>query len=179
MSTVKQKIINDILAAEGGYVDDPKDSGGETNYGITAVVARENGYYGEMSMMPRDFAFTIYCSRYWDSLCADSLPEGVAAEVVDAGVNMGVSRAAKFLQRSLNVFNKQGSLYNDIVVDGNVGPGTLSALTAFLEFRDELILIKALNCLQGAFYIELAERREKDESFVYGWLKNRVVINNA
>lgn len=176
MGNLKQRIIGDILNDEGGYVNNPNDSGGETNWGITEAVARSEGYYGDMREMPRDFAFTVYCSRYWDSLCADSLPEGVAAEVVDAGVNMGISRAAKFLQRSLNVFNKQGSLYNDIIVDGDIGPGTLSALAAFLEFRDELILIKALNCLQGAFYIELAERRDKDESFVYGWLKNRVIV---
>jgi len=39
-----------------------------------------------------------------------------------------------------------------------------------------LVLCRALNCLQGAYYIELAERREKDERFVYGWLKNRVVL---
>lgn len=175
-SSLKHRIINDILADEGGYVNDPSDSGGQTNYGITKAVAVTNGYYGDMRLMPRDFAFTIYASKYWDSLSANSLPEAVAAEVVDAGVNMGVSRAAKFLQRSLNVFNKQGALYNDIIVDGDIGPGTLSALDAFLEFRDEATLVKALNCLQGAFYIELAERREKDETFVYGWLKNRVVI---
>jgi len=35
-------------------------------------------------------------------------------------------------------------------------------------------MVLALNCLQGAFYVELAEKREKDERFVYGWLLNRV-----
>lgn len=176
MATLKQQIINGILAAEGGYVNDPSDSGGETNYGITAAVARENGYYGEMRLMPRDFAFTIYSSRYWDSLCADDMPGTVAAEVVDAGVNLGTIQAAKFLQRCLNVFNKQGSLYNDTKVDGIIGPATISALNAYLSFRDESTLVKALNCLQGSFYIELAERRQKDERFVYGWLKNRVKV---
>ena len=76
---IKQQIINDIIAAEGGYVNDPNDSGDETNYGITVAVARENGYYGAMSQMPRGFAFTVYSSRYWHSLQADSLPEAVAA----------------------------------------------------------------------------------------------------
>ncbi len=174
--SLKICIINQIIEREGGYINDPSDSGGETNYGITKAVAVTNGYHGDMRLMPRDFAFSVYCSRYWDSLSADSLPEAVAAEVVDAGVNMGVSRAAKFLQRCINVFNQEGRLYNDIVVDGDIGPATLSTLGAFLEFRDEVTLVKALNCLQGAFYIELAERREKDEKFVYGWLKNRVTV---
>ena len=31
-----------------------------------------------------------------------------------------------------------------------------------------------LNCLQGAYYVDLAERREKDQRFMYGWLTHRV-----
>ncbi len=179
MHPLRQRIIDDIINAEGGYVDNANDSGGPTNFGITEAVARVSGYYGDMRLMPRDFAFSVYCSRYWDSLSGDSLvalSEAIAAEVVDTGVNMGIKRAAKFLQRSLNVFNQEGCLYNDVDVDGDIGPATLTALAAYLELRDESVMVKALNCLQGAFYIELAERREKDEAFVYGWLKNRVVI---
>lgn len=179
MHPIKQRIINDIIITEGGYGNDPSDSGGQTNYGITEAVARVSGYYGDMRLMPRDFAFTIYASRYWDLLAGDSLvalSESIAHEVIDTGVNMGVDRSAKFLQRCINVFNQEGRLYNDIVVDGDIGHATMAALVAFMTFRDESVMIRALNCLQGAFYIELAERREKDEAFVYGWMKNRVVI---
>ena len=84
---------------------------------------------------------------------------------------MGTGRAGKFLQRCLNVLNKRGSLYKDLTVDGGIGPATISALRAYLNSRDEQTLVKALNCMQGAKYVELAERREKDERFVYGWLK--------
>lgn len=179
MNPLKLKIINAVINTEGGYVNDPSDSGGETNYGITKAVARVSGYYGDMRLMPRDFAFTIYASKYWDSLAGDSLvalSESITREVIDTGVNMGVSRAAKFLQRCINVFNQEGRLYNDIVVDGDIGHATMAALTAFITLRDEQVMLKALNCLQGAFYIELAERREKDQAFVYGWLKNRVIV---
>lgn len=179
MNALKDSVINHIIDIEGGYVDDPSDSGGATNYGITEKVARENGYYGDMRIMPRDFAFSVYQFKYWEAVRGDdlfSLSNVVAAEVVDTGVNMGVSRAGKFLQRCLNVFNQEGRLYNDVSVDGIVGKATLSALQAFLSMRDESALLKALNCLQGAYYIELAERREKDERFVYGWLKNRVEL---
>ena len=58
-----------------------------------------------------------------------------------------------------------------------MGPSTLKALNAYLTKRGtqgELVLLRALNCLQGAFYIELVERRYKDEVFIYGWLLNRV-----
>lgn len=175
----KLSVINSILAVEGGYVNDPGDSGGETNFGITVAVARQYGYSGRMRDMPRGLAFDIYSALYWDKVKADgllALSAAVCEEVVDTGVNMGTGRAGKFLQRALNVLNKQGSLYRDLTVDGAVGPATINALRAYLDSRDEQTLVKALNCLQGAYYITLAERREKDESFVYGWLKNRVEL---
>ena len=58
------QIIDDVIAAEGGYVNDPADAGGETMYGITAAVARANGYSGPMSALPRSLAVQIYSTRY-------------------------------------------------------------------------------------------------------------------
>jgi Putative secretion activating protein len=81
-----------------------------------------------------------------------------------------------FLQRALNVLNSKGKLYPDLEVDGAIGLVTVSALRGYLTERDEDTLVKALNCLQGAYYVNLAERREKDETFVYGWFKNRVKL---
>jgi lysozyme family protein len=179
VSISRNHIINEIIRVEGGYVNDPRDSGGETNFGITVAVARGHGYYGPMVDMPRKVAFDIYAAKYWDAVRGDQLvelSEAVAEEVVDTSVNMGPGRAGKFLQRALNALNNEAKLYADLKVDGAIGPATLSALAAYLLQRDEMVLSRALNCLQGAFYVELAERREKDERFVYGWLKNRVVI---
>ena len=105
-----------------------------------------------------------------------ALSERVAEEVVDSGVNMGTHRAVRFLQRSLNVLNNRGRHYADLTVDGIAGALTLSALAHFLTTRNEDVLVRMLNALQGAFYVELAERREKDERFIYGWFLNRVVI---
>jgi lysozyme family protein len=179
MNDLKTKTIEAILSVEGGYVNDPADSGGETNYGITVAVARKSGYNGLMVNMPRQVAFDIYASQYWDSVRGDQLCElshAIAEEVVDTGVNMGTKRAGTILQRCLNVLNVGEKLYNDLTVDGSIGPASLSALGMYLGNRDERTLLKALNCLQGAYYIELAERREKDEKFVYGWLRNRVEV---
>jgi Putative secretion activating protein len=176
---MKNHIINEIIRVEGGYVNDPNDSGGETNFGITAKVARANGYAGRMDCMPREVAFDIYAAKYWDAVKADdlvALSESVAAEVVDTSVNMGPGRAGMFLQRALNVLNSKGKLYPDLEVDGAIGLVTVSALRGYLTERDEDTLVKALNCLQGAYYVNLAERREKDETFVYGWFKNRVKL---
>lgn len=177
--TIKTEIINHIIHIEGGYVDDPSDSGGPTKYGITAAVALEWGYTGDIKDLPQQMAFDIYENRYWNSLQGDeieNLSPLIVDEIVDTGVNMGVNRAGKFLQRVLNVFNNKGILYPDLEVDGHVGSKTVDALRLYLNVRNENVLLKALNSLQGAFYIELAERREKDEAFIYGWFRNRVKI---
>ncbi|WP_275656710.1 putative peptidoglycan-binding domain-containing protein, partial [Salmonella enterica] len=73
-------------------------------------------------------------------------------------------------------FNDQQKFYPDLLVDGQIGPRTLSALKFFLSNRGnegEIILIRALNCSQGQRYLELAEQRQANESFIYGWMKER------
>lgn len=180
MSALRDKIINEIIEIEGGYVNDPDDSGGETRYGITESTARAYGYHGSMRDLPRKLAFQIYENRYWNRLNLDSIEKrsvSIAGELADTGVNMGVGRAGEFFQRSLNALNRQGELYPDLRVDGDVGRRTIAAFNAFMDIRGkqgEIVLFRALNCLQGEYYISLAERRQKDESFVFGWFLNRV-----
>jgi len=178
MAKLKDTIINEIIRVEGGYVNDPSDSGGETTFGITIDTARAYPYLGPMRNLPRSIAFNIYSVKYWDAVQGDDmvkLSEAITAEVVDTAVNMGPKRAAKFLQRSLNAFNNRGQKYPDIIANGIIGPATLAALRGYLNSNDEQTLVKVLNCLQGAAYVELAERREKDEKFINGWFKNRVM----
>ena len=175
----KQDIIDEVIAAEAGYVDNPDDSGGKTNYGVTEEMARFYGYEGDMRDLPRSFAFEVYAAIFWYAVGADHLlvlSEPVTAEVVDTAVNTGPHRAAEILQRALNVLNLKGELYDDLTADGVIGTRTLRALQAYLLHREEATLVKMLNVLQGAFYVELAERREKDESFIYGWFNKRVVL---
>lgn len=177
--SLKHQIINEIIETEGGYINDPSDSGGETKYGVTVKVARKFGYFDPMEDMPRFIAFEVYSEKYWEAVRGDSLlsiSEGLAREVCDTGVNMGPNRAITFLQRALNAFNMRGEIYDDLVVDGKIGQKTILAVKSYLKHRHEGALIKALNCLQGAFYIELSERREKDEKFIYGWFRNRIKI---
>ena len=100
----------------------------------------------------------------------------ICSELMDTAINMGCFRAVKFLQRSLNVLNYKGSLYADIKIDGINGSETLRALHEYLQHKRRDNILKAMNCLQGSFYIELAERREKDETFINGWLSQRVKL---
>lgn len=180
--SLKKSVIDHILAIEGGYSFDPADSGGETNFGITLTVARAYGYLGPMADMPREVAFNIYDQKFWQFLKLDEISkysEKIAEELADTAVNQGQGTAAKFFQLCLNVFNRAEKSYSDIAEDGQIGRVTIFALREYFRTHDldaETVLFNALNSLQGARYINLAKSREKDERFVYGWLRNRVSI---
>lgn len=180
-----ETIIDNILRAEGSkYTNDPNDSGGATRFGVTqAVLARYRGRAvtaADVAALTEQEAREIYWNRYIVEPGFNAILQispAIAAEVIDTGVNCGQARAAEMLQRALNAFNRQEKDYPDVRVDGACGPGTISALKAFLSTRKtdgEKVLLRALNCLQGEFYIALAERRPKDEAFAFGWLLNRV-----
>jgi lysozyme family protein len=177
------EFVGKVLKVEGGYVNDHKDSGGETNWGVTIAVARAFGYQGAMRDMTREQALEIYKARFWDSMRLDSIaaisPQ-IAYELFDSGVNVGTQRAGEWFQTCLNAFNQEGTWYKDITVDGRIGPMTIAAFRDYMARRarmqGERVMLRALNALQGEFYIDLSQRRQKDERFVYGWILNRVEI---
>lgn len=174
------QLIEDLIDREGGYVNDARDAGGATRWGITEAVARKHGYDGDMRVLPRDDAAAIYRRAYWlRPRFADvgTRAPKIAAELFDTGVNMGPATAVQFLQRALNALNRGQRDYSDIRVDGAIGSATLGALDGFLKargHRGETVLLKAIEALQGERYLSLAERRPANEAFLYGWLANRI-----
>jgi lysozyme family protein len=169
------------LKIEGGFSDDPKDSGGKTNWGVTEKLARAAGYRGPMEEMSRDVAVAIYRDVFWDALklpAIANLTPPLAYEMFDSAVNIGPDVVAKWLQRALNALNDGETRYEDVKVDGDIGPATLGALRAFLALKKaagEKVLIAVMNGLQVDHYMGLAEKRPKDERFFYGWVLQRVV----
>lgn len=180
MNEAIKRIIDGVIAVEGGYVDHKDDPGGATKFGITQAVARANGYSGHMRDLPRSTAFQIYHTRYvvgpnFDDVAA--IDEKVAEELIDTGVNAGQQRAAAWFQEALNGLNSRGADYPEVVADGDIGPATLSAFTAFKRRRGSagtLIMLRALDALQGAHYMRLARDNSKFESFLNGWLLHRI-----
>jgi lysozyme family protein len=105
-----------LIGFEGGYANDSRDSGGETMWGITRRVAIQEGYQGDMHLLPRDTAKAIYKKRYWDAMRTDNMPDALKYSLFDAAVNSGVGQAIKWLQRAM-----------DVGEDGVLGPLTLDA----------------------------------------------------
>lgn len=104
-----------LLGHEGGYSFHPADPGGETMWGITARVARANGYRADMRSMPRHIAKDLYRKLYWDKVRADELPADLRYPLFDAAVNSGPVQAIKWLQRAV-----------DVKDDGQIGPMTMA-----------------------------------------------------
>ena len=92
-----------LLKDEGGYSNDPNDAGGPTNFGITLkdyrLYINKNGTAPDVKNMTVNQAKTIYKSKYWDALNCDSLPSGVDYTCFDYGVNSGLGRPRKALER--------------------------------------------------------------------------------
>lgn len=178
-------LVDAIIEREGRYVNHQSDRGGPTCWGITQAVAKSQGYEGDMRHFPRSFAAKIYIEIYWRRPSFDKVSlraAQIAAELFDTGVNMGTATAVGFLQRALNALNRSARDYPDLVVDQHIGPRTLSALDGYLASRGsagEIILLRAMEALQGERYIALAERRPSQEAFLYGWLANRIGQDHA
>jgi lysozyme family protein len=96
-----------VLAHEGGYTNHPSDPGGPTNFGITVAdyrrYVRSDGTAADVKAMRLDQAKAIYRAAYWDAMCCDHLPAGLDYAVFDYGVNSGIGRAARVLQRLLGL----------------------------------------------------------------------------
>lgn len=174
------RLIEEVIEREGGYVNHPADRGGPTRWGITEAVARRQGYMDDIRYLPQSDAVAIYKRMYWIAPGFDKVAEKapkLAAELFDTGINMGTGTATGFLQRALNALNRNARDYGDLTVDRRIGPATLLALHAFFRKRGasgEDVLLKAVEALQGAHYVRLAETRPSQEAFLYGWLANRI-----
>jgi lysozyme family protein len=178
---------NKTMSHEGGYVHDPNDAGGETYKGIARVY---NGSWDGWDVIDAnkgecDFpeclddiyslqtnVHEFYKENYWDVNRLDDVSDqDVAEEMFDTGVNMGVGRAAKFLQKSLNYLNRNGSLYDELTVDGAIGPASLSALNIVLNDGDEKVLLTMMNVLQGQHYMNYMDNSPSQKKYARGWMK--------
>lgn len=178
-------LLDELITREGGFSNHPADKGGPTMYGITQHVARAYGYNGNMRQLPRAVAKDIYKKQYWTDpgfdFVASVLP-AVGEELFDTGVNMGPNRAYRFLQRALNKLNNDTLEYPELIVDGVDGKMTRYALNHFITKRGAKnatkVLLRLLDAQQAVRYMEIAEANPSQEAFMYGWVLNRVGVDD-
>lgn len=170
-------ILAAVFAFEGGYVNDPKDPGGETNHGITVAVARDHGYTGPMKDLPKEKATEIYLEDYitkpgYGELIA--LSPAVGHKVVDAGVNTGTRQSSLWFQRSMNALSRGGQDFPQINVDGKLGTGSIKAYEALRRVRGNVraceLTIKLMDAQQANHYMSLT----KTPQYIPGWIDHRI-----
>ena len=152
------EIIEKVLEHEGGYVNDPKDLGGETKYGIT------KRFYPNLNIkeLTIEQAKEIYRKDYWDKNKVESLPQNLWHIYFDMCVNMGKRTAVKVLQRA--AVNKG----RDIEVDGGLGPMTIGALKGVELDRVRAFRVK--------YYVDLITARPEQEKFYLGWFRRATEV---
>ena len=152
------EIIEKVLEHEGGYVNDPKDLGGETKYGIT------KRFYPDVDIknLTIEQATEIYKKDYWDKNKVESLPQNLWHIYFDMCVNMGKRTAVKVLQRA--AVNKG----RDIEVDGGLGPMTIGALKGVELDRVRAFRVK--------YYVDLITARPEQEKFYLGWFRRATEV---
>jgi lysozyme family protein len=168
--------------AEGGFSDNPNDSGGPTNFGITQVLARAYGYKGEMEDLTREQAYDIAKRAFWNPLLLDFVAPisfEVAREIFDTAFLCGMHAATIFFQDALNALNRQQKDYEDVTADGTLGSLTVAAFRAYVGKRGAdgiTVILRVLNASQCEYLRQDSQNRPKDEDFFYGWVLNRVSI---
>lgn len=151
------EIFDRVMKHEGGYVNNPADPGGETNWGVTIRTARANGYAGRMIDMTRDQAKEIYRVAFWERVRGEKLHSALAFQLFDACVNHGIGNGVRMLQRAAGVAD-----------DGVIGDVTMRAVQA-VSAPD---MVMRFNAERLEFYTKL----KTFSTFGRGWV-NRVAGN--
>ena len=184
VSNAVMQIFEDLLVREGNgkVTNDPNDAGGLTRWGWTAKTAAAYGFSRTVDTMTHDEAIALYQRRFWLAPRFDQLyaiDPDLAVYLLDTGVTSGPATGVQFLQRALNVLNNQAKTFPDLNVDGGLGDMTFGALHAYLAARGVpglSVLRFMVRSLRSTFFIELAERKQTQETFEYGWQAQRAMF---
>ena len=147
-------IIEKVLEHEGGYVNDPADTGGETKYGISKKAYPDE----DIKELTIERAKELYKRDYWNRFKIDSFPSRIRHIYFDMCVNMGGGRATKILQEACNSKNS-----NKIDVDGGIGKNTIKASANLEDFR--------LRAYRVMFYAKLVMKKPEQVRFWVGWFR--------
>lgn len=172
-------IAKEIVAREGGFVNDPDDPGGATKYGVTIGTMRRLGLdktgdgrvtVADVRALSRKDAENIFVDHYYRKPRIAQLPAALQASVFDMYVNAG-SNAVKILQRMLRQMDQ------DVAVDGAIGPITINAAKAADRAADGAIA-DIYGIARRNYYFRLADARPASRKYARtrargkgGWIR--------
>lgn len=167
-----------VLQHEGGYVNNPADPGGETNFGVTKkflLACHEDAMAIDMHSMTVDQAKYIYKKYWWTQYGYEAIADlTIATKTFDFSVNMGSNRAHKLLQQALNAaFNMQ------LVVDGSLGPTSYAKLNSITSLEDKQKLITSFCDQAWLYYQSLIANKPSLAEFQNGWKNRAYSISKA
>lgn len=143
-----ETVIDRVLSHEGGYVNHPRDPGGETKFGI----AKRSYPALDIASLTRENAVAIYKRDFWDAVQGDKLPPAFAFQALDAAVNHGASAAIRWTQQAAGVAD-----------DGVFGPVSLAAVRK----ADPADLVLKFLAIRLEFYTRLSTW----PTFGAGWVR--------
>ena len=158
MKTTFEEIIEEVLKHEGGYVNDPHDAGGETNFGI----AKKFNPDVDIKNLTKEGAKEIYYEKYWKPSKADKVPDQLKHIYFDMVVNFGKRGAVKVLQQAAVAKGHK------IAVDGGIGPNTLKAIKNVETDR-----VRAYRVLKFA---NIVIKKPTQEKFWLGWFRRAIGV---
>ncbi|MEQ8366536.1 MAG: holin-associated N-acetylmuramidase [Roseicyclus sp.] len=174
-----RSVAEDIVAREGGYVNDPDDPGGPTKFGVTIHTMRALGLdvhrdgdvdTDDVRALGRDMAIDIFVEHYFQRPGIGRLPHALQPSVFDMYVNSG-SNAVRILQRLLR------DMGLDIAVDGVIGPQTARAAHAALAQAPDH-LVDAYGIARRSYYYRIGDARPASRKYARrrdggkgGWIR--------
>ncbi len=151
-----ERAVSFILAQEGGYVNDPSDSGGETNFGIS----KKSYPTLDIANLKQSDAIQIYRTDFWNICRCDEFPPRIAFALFDTAINMGIKTSIRMLQVAANA-----------EPDGVPGPLTIKAC----HMNSDAILTRFL-AQRAVRYANLIKENEKNGKFLYGWMVRLIKV---
>lgn len=169
MTQTVRQIAAEIVAREGGFVNDPDDPGGATKHGVTIGTMKALGIdltkdgkvtVDDVKALTQAQAVDIYVRHYFEKPGIAALPEALHATVFDMYVNAGAN-AVKILQRLLT------KLGFTCAVDGEIGPGTIRAaqMAATAKLAGGPALADAYGIARRDYYYSLADGRPASRKY--------------
>lgn len=174
-----REIAKEIVAREGGYVNDPDDPGGVTKFGVTLGTLRRLGLdltgdgvvtAADVKSLSRSQAEEIFVDHYFHRPRIGEMPDALQPGLFDMYVNAGAN-AVKILQRLLR------QMGFDIAVDGVIGPQTSAAAQQAAQ-PDPVALRDAYSVARRNYYFRIADRRPASRKYARtraggkgGWIR--------